>query len=291
MENIPVNTPLKRIFDNKASNLRSEDRLRIPDDQTILQNIKPSLPEGSRPQFGNVTLAPVSTYIYRKELSKTLGNTRVVFPTFASHWAIVITEPGFSSGHIYHLLFEDPRAAQLSAAANISRRVKFATEVLEEKPEGAKQVGMTRFTHDERVKIGKAMVDAFGDYHRVFWNCQHFARLYLSVITDGAANFEEWNAGEASNLFLCAFLVTSPLASTNKAAATKRVNEVIAKMSESTSDLSEREVLDASDEAITLAQHLVAEDYARDNPQDVYIEESKGFTRVFARIIELITGR
>jgi hypothetical protein len=30
--------------------------------------------------------------------------------------------------------------------------------------------------------LGKALVDSFGDYHRVFWNCQIFAKIFLKKI-------------------------------------------------------------------------------------------------------------
>ena len=62
-------------------------------------------------------------------------------------------------------------------------------------------------------------------------------------------------------------------------------------MSESLTALNEQQVLEASDEAITLAQHLVAEDYAKDNPLDVRVEENRGFKKIFTGIIDLITGR
>jgi len=63
----------------------------------------------------------------------------------------------------------------------------FASELLPSKLENAKHIGTTRFTHDERMKAGSRMIEA---YHRIFWNCQDFARLFLHVLTDGAAN---WN--------------------------------------------------------------------------------------------------
>ena len=49
----------------------------------------------------------------------------------------------------------------------------------------------------------------------MFWNCQHFAHLYLKVITDGAGAFDEWTLSQASNLFLCAFIVAMPVTVTN----------------------------------------------------------------------------
>ena len=45
------------------------------------------------------------------------------------------------------------------------------------------------------------MINVFGDYHRVFWNCQTFAKCFLSVICqDGAASFDSWTLADKSNL-------------------------------------------------------------------------------------------
>jgi hypothetical protein len=116
-------------------------------------------------------------------------------------------------------------------------------------PEGIKWVGTTRYVHGERMAIGEKMIEAFGSYHRVFWNCQHFARLYLKVITDGAGAFDEWTFSQASNLFLCAFVVTTPVAATNTTVELQKAKRILEQFprdgsSESKSDhLSLRQVM------------------------------------------------
>jgi hypothetical protein len=46
------------------------------------------------------------------------------------------------------------------------------------------------------------MIEAFGDYHRVFWNCQTFAKCYLEVICGktARANFDTWTLSDTSNM-------------------------------------------------------------------------------------------
>jgi hypothetical protein len=98
-------------------------------------------------------------------------------------------------GFDYHLTFHDAAAAELSLPTGTSRAVGFTPMFLNDIPEGIKWVGTTRYVHGERMAIGEKMIEAFGSYHRVFWNCQHFARLYLKVITDGAGAFDEYHRG------------------------------------------------------------------------------------------------
>ena len=45
------------------------------------------------------------------------------------------------------------------------------------------------------------MIEAFGDYHRVFWNCQTFAKCFLQVICEeSTASFDAWTIADTSNL-------------------------------------------------------------------------------------------
>src|SRR5208282_1551833 len=44
------------------------------------------------------------------------------------------------------------------------------------------------------------MIEAFGNYHRIFWNCQIFAKCFLKVICEEPAEFDAWTIAEASNL-------------------------------------------------------------------------------------------
>ena len=263
----------QQILEERRDSFIDEEPIRILDDSIILEEVRSASPLPNGP-LHNVSIGRVSTYIYRTEVSKADGNMRIVFPTFASHWAVIVYD--FKSdgedGFAYHLTFHDPVAAQFSPPANTSRHVKFMATLLEAMPEGLKDVGKTRFDHSDRMKIGRAMIKAFGSYHRVFWNCQHFARLYLSVITDGIGAFDEWTLSQASNLFLCAFIITTPVVAKNMKIETRKARDILTQFPTGLNDTDEQFVLDASDEAITLAQSLAIEDYARNRPNDVRME-------------------
>ena len=92
-----------------------------------------------------------------------------------------------------------------------------------------KDVGFTEYDHEERIRIGYDMIKEFGNYHRVFWNCQTFAKCYLAVITNDAAVFDNWTAADTTALFLCAFTVTIPVVTSFKATQTVRAAKVIKK--------------------------------------------------------------
>ena len=263
----------QRILEQNREAFIDEEPICMLADSAILEDVKSTtpIPSGTRQ---NVSVARVNTYIYRTEMSKTSGNLRIVFPTFASHWAVIVCEVNFPGKHgmAYHLTFRAAEAAQLRPPAGTSREVVFTTMPMEDMPNGMKEVGTTRFSHAERMNIGQAMIEAFGSYHRVFWNCQHFARLYLSVITEGCGGFDEWTLSQTSNLFLCAFVVTTPIATTNKKIETRKAEEILAQFPSIPGGADEQIILDASDEAITLAQRLAIEDYSKNHPSDVRVE-------------------
>ena len=170
----------QRVLEQSRDAFIDEEPIYMLADSAILENVKSTtpIPSGTRQ---NVSVARVNTYIYRTEVSKTSGNLRIVFPTFASHWAVIVCEANFPGKHgmAYHLTFRERESAQLSPPAGTSREVVFATMPMEDTPNGMKEVGTTRFSHAERMNIGQAMIKAFGLYHRVFWNCQHSRTNYV----------------------------------------------------------------------------------------------------------------
>jgi hypothetical protein len=284
---IRVRDQNERELEAHATQFAEEDPIRMMDDSTVFNNVREVIQQPSNAPH-NVSLARVSTYIYRTEVSKTVGTKRIVFPTFASHWAIIVSEQQYpdADSHAYHLTFEDPAAGLLSPPPNTSRRVVFSTIPLDQLPEGAKDAGTTRFSHVERMNIGRAMINAFGTYHRVFWNCQHFARLYLSVITGGAGAFDEWTAGRTSNLFLCAFLITTPLATTNKNVESHKANTILSHFSAIGHSVDEQTILNASDQAITLARNLAIEDYKNNQASSLRMEEPSRGRGFIARALD-----
>ena len=146
-----------------------EEPIRMLSDFSIFEDVRPSIPIPSGP-LQHVTIGRVSTYIYQTEVSKTTGNMRIVFPTFASHWAVIVCEMESLQrhSHAYHLIFLELVAAQPTPLHGTSREVVFMPMFLESMPEGMKEVGTTQFSHADRMNIGMAIIDAFGSYHRVF---------------------------------------------------------------------------------------------------------------------------
>lgn len=136
--------------------------------------------------------------------------------------------------------------------------------------------------------IREKMIEAFGSYHRVFWNCQHFARLYLKVITNGASTFDEWTFSQASNLFLCAFIVTTPVAITNTTMELQKAKRILEQFpcDDSSEYKTDQLVLEASDEAITLARQLAMEDYARNHPSKIKVERRAPLREMLVRLKE-----
>jgi hypothetical protein len=289
-------TPDDLVLSSQATQFVNEDCFRIRSEDDVLSEVSSVLEPhriSSTSQPGShVRLCRVSTYVYHNDtVSKEGSNHHVVFPSFASHWAVFVTLPSCPEayGHIYHLLFRDQRAANLSADKTISREVRFEGSTMHVMPEGAKEVGTTRFDHVELMRIGVAMIKAFGDYHRVFWNCQHFARMYLSFITDGHAKFDEWDFGNTANLFLCAFIITIPVVTTSKAVETSRKITLLEQVRKSTNSTmtDESDILATSDAAIDLARTLAEEEYRHSYPSLVKVKRTHG--GVLDMIKEVIT--
>ena len=164
------------------------------------------------PQPGrSVRLWPVSTFI----LGAKEGRLGYVVSSVAKHWGVIV---GDEEKFLYHLVFEDQADAfcdvNPDSLTGRKRAVKF-NALLWDPPKdlssSTKRVGDTRFSTDELVKlgrvpmaggliVGKDMIAAFGDYHRVFWNCQSFARCFLKVICEEAVSFDAWAVSDAANL-------------------------------------------------------------------------------------------
>jgi hypothetical protein len=286
--------PSPEQLEAQARRLVTEPAIAIPSDTVILNSIPlehPAAPEQT------VRLSQVSTYVYTHDLGKTIGNQRIIFPSFASHWAVLVTDSGYEQDYprVYHLTFKDAAAARSKPPAQTSREIVFMTETLKTVPPEAKAVGKTRYNHAQLMKIGEALIEAFGSYHRVFWNCQHFARLYLHAITNGEGKFEEWTLGQTTQLFLCAFIITTPITTTSKAIETQKARQILEQFPDTLDvAIDDVTVVNASDEAITLAQSLALLDYEQNHPSDVRVERVgtlKSILDALAGLAERVTGR
>ncbi|KAJ3288549.1 hypothetical protein HK104_008110 [Borealophlyctis nickersoniae] len=96
------------------------------------------------------------------------------------HWFLV------TRGFAYHLVFSLDDAGKVNgirfdyiSAANIIRG---------RDTEFSDAVGVTPFRTDTIVMIGKALISAFGNYHRLFWNGQNFALMLAMLICPHAVN-------------------------------------------------------------------------------------------------------
>jgi hypothetical protein len=157
------------------------------DEEAILQQVLPSVPK--MPQNGrqwDVEIYDVKSYVMAGNTSRSGPFRKVVVPAFASHWAVVI------DGFIYHLVFARDQDAELESndssreGAEICFRMRNLVKRGKTEIDGeATLVGKTRFHPGILTEIGERLVDAFGDYHRLFWNCQTFAKLFLHIVTEG----------------------------------------------------------------------------------------------------------
>lgn len=237
-------------LETQARRFLEEDPIRLIEPDNIVERIRTPGNQIADIQH-TVSLSQVSTYVVHEQLSKHLRRS-MVFPSFASHWAVIVEFQGVTIG--YHLAFVDPVAAQLSPPPNASREVQFLPQHMRQKPDGAKLVGTTRLTDPELIDRGEKLIKAFGSYHRVFWNCQNFAKLYLRIITEEPdANFNDWTFADTSRMFMCAFLVTSPVATTNKVIERNKTRDLLQEFPSIGHDGHEQSILKASDGAISLA--------------------------------------
>jgi hypothetical protein len=102
-------------------------------------------------------------------------------PAFAVHWAVVV---GQTSYHAFRN--RDDAALDSADPFRNGASLKFYVEFNDICPvNGIAVVGKTEYSHEQRCEIGVELIKAFGDYHRLFWNCQTFANCYLRIITGG----------------------------------------------------------------------------------------------------------
>jgi hypothetical protein len=176
----------------------------------------------------NVSLRQtVSTYV-REPKPGNVQYARVapLVPGFASHWGIVVQkmdpkEPKNEDVWLFHLCLVENQEGRRSVTLAVDGLVKGDKQLQGKK---VAEVGQTTLSIDQITRIGREMIDAFGDYHLVFWNCQMFAKCFLGVIlNDGEATFDPWTSADVTNLFLCAMVISAPLATGLKSSEVKKI--------------------------------------------------------------------
>jgi len=156
----------------------------------VLARIAKDLPqapaEGSRKH--DLQLRPVKSYVADGKTFESSRFSGVVVPAFATHWGVVVGET------LYHLSFKnrDDRELELGDLCRNGKPIKFGFTPWEPGTESEELpfVGETKYSHEDLHTIGNKIIDGFGDYHRLFWNCQVFAECFLRIITgDDVARF------------------------------------------------------------------------------------------------------
>ena len=136
-----------------------------------------------------LSLSPVRTYVGDMKTLASGGFPGVVVPPFASHWGVVV------GSILYHLTFREDSDAQSESGDSTRKGKPIQFTLALKSPENIEDspiVGKTKYDHEGLIKIGRALLEAFGSYHRLFWNCQIFADCFLRLITDGANSFPEY---------------------------------------------------------------------------------------------------
>jgi hypothetical protein len=158
------------------------------DRDEIIANVKSRLPEHEGPSR-SIELARVRTYLQSEQTLVTSSTfTGVVVPAFATHWGVVV------DCILYHLIFRDERDVESNVGGFIHEGppIKFHLGRVGGKVVESTVVGKTKYSLPELIKIGDDLIEAFGSYHRLFWNYQVFMECFLSLITDGAT-FGQYN--------------------------------------------------------------------------------------------------
>lgn len=227
--------------------------------QEIVQTVSAFCPQQSTSV--PLSLVSVSTYVVEAK-NPDAGSVYVSpkQPSFASHWGIVVGDMyhGIQVATLYHLVLKDDGDGH--------RRIRFEARNVEAgdisvKGAAVKTVGSTRYDHPYLIYIGNKMIEAFGNYHLIFWNCQMFAKCYLSVITDDVAVFDEWTSADVTNLFLCALVIPASIGSSNmskqaskerqlKATGTRAATTMPLGVEIEQSNVSEEQLLKMSDQVI-----------------------------------------
>lgn len=150
----------------------------------LIEQVHQRVPELTESSSRELKLLPVKSYVQNREAIKFGGKRAMTVPSFATHWGVVVEE------FLYHLTFKDPDQQEMDLKDSglegrrielDVRRVSGRNAILDQ----CQERGATKYDHSTLIRIGDALIDAFGNYHRLFWNCQIFAECFLRLITNG----------------------------------------------------------------------------------------------------------
>lgn len=209
--------PLAASLSGFERKLKKNRKMEITNEEanSVVKRVVDAIGVGKNEPVG-VSLSAVHTYVHQLDkTTNTWGSPSIIIPPFACHWGIVVGPS--ESQTLFHLLLVEGAGEEVGTSRVENKYIRFHHTSLHEPLANTKYVGQTRYNTDQLNALGRAMIREFGNYHKVFWNCQTFAKCFLRVITgDDKVNFDSWTAADTSRLFLCAFLVGTPLATTRK---------------------------------------------------------------------------
>lgn len=239
-----------RLKGNEEMLLSKEDEMDIVDHSMVVGEGRPRMAL-------EVSIAQVHKYVQQMQKGHdSPWNPTVIVPAFASHCGIVVSSQS-GTQFLYHLVFTEVGEPNPSSIVT-NDKIQFNAHYLTKPLSNTKFVGMTTYGAQELMMVGKNMIKAFGNYHRVFWNCQIFAKCYLRVITgDHLADFDEWTTEDTSRLFMCAFLVCAPVATTARVKEKVNVEELIKTFNSLPTD---RDVMVQSEYVISAIYNVIKTD-------------------------------
>ena len=187
-------------------------------------------------------LEKVRSYYSSRPAKNVSGRwTCLAVPGFTTHWGVLI------GNHCYHLTFDGqpPQngAGQIWIEITASGHpICLSVYIVKDKNvvEQYEELGQTKYSNSQVADIATALINAFGDYHRLFWNCQVFAEILLEVLTDGKKFpryrhgafllSARWTSVDAAQVFLCAFVISLPTATTVRTRFEERKRKALAEL-------------------------------------------------------------
>jgi len=174
--------------------------------------------------------------------------TCLAVPGFTTHWGVLV------GNHCYHLTFDgQPPQKQhrtdLDAITASGHPICLSVYIVKDKNvvERYEELGQTKYSNSQVADIATALINAFGDYHRLFWNCQVFAEILLEILTDGKkfpryryptfSLSSSWTSVDAAQVFLCAFVISLPTATTVRARFVERKRKALAELKDLITEL------------------------------------------------------
>ena len=268
--------------------LKTDETMRLTEEE--MDGVVKRISESAQRRTGDrrkIGLVPVHTYVHQATKALIPGTSPcIAVPAFASHWGIVVGEGNHQK--LFHLVFVDDMDGDGSSSAVENQKIRFHMWEPFKPPPDIKHVGNTHYSIEELEALGDAMIHEFGSYHKVFWNCQAFAKCYLRVVTgDIAAKFDDWTSADTSRLFLCAFLVGAPFATTNKFRENSRSEKLVKQIESIPANLSAAERSGRAIEA--MYRHL------RQDPswgaEHGQLSDTTGTPAFLERVITLLFGK